>query len=371
MNTGTAVNWLLRVGMSGAVAGRVASIYGYVLDAPTFFSAWLSAFYFWISMPLGALALLLIGDLTGGSWEKMARTPLSAMAATMPLFVLLFLPIVAGLDQLYPWARPEVAAKLPNRWYLNITFFYVRAIVYFLIWNGLVTWRLFQSDVPHGNPRSRAQWPSAIGLLLMLYTITYAGIDWILSTEPPWFSSIFGMIACSSRLIASISLAALLMIALPSRDARGFSKGLASLAAILLAAIIFWMYAEFSQWLIVWEENLHSEIHWYLERWRAPWSYVIYTLVVVHFAAPFTALVWGPTKRNPRIVGPVCVLVLVANMIYVWWLLLPGFTTVGFSWMHPAVMIGMGGIWLLLLAAALSRMSGGGPLPVHEGLTHG
>jgi hypothetical protein len=358
-----------KVGLVCAVAGGVASIYAWFADSHAFFSAWLAAFHFWLSMPLGALALLLIWDLTGGRWEALARVPLSAMAATMPLFLLLFLPIIAGLTELYPWARPSVAATLHNRWYLNLTFFYIRVGVYFVAWNALAMWRAWPAASPTRAPppgpagptRARPQWLSAIGLLLMVYTITYSSIDWILSTDPRWFSSIFGMIACSGQLIAALSAALLLTVAQVPPRARGesaFTQALAPLAAILLAAVIFWMYAEFCQWLIVWEENMRTEIHWYVVRWRGPWAAVIYALVAAHFGVPFATLVWGPAKRNAVVVSSVCAVVLVADMVRVWWLLLPSLEGVRFSWIHPAVMIGMGGLWLLMLAGVL-RLTGG------------
>jgi hypothetical protein len=132
-----------------------------------------------------------------------------------------------------------------------------------------------------------------------------------------------------------------------------FTSGLASLAAVLVAVIVFWAYTSFCQWLIIWEENLHTEIHWFIERWTQPWGDVIYVLAGAHFFVPFLALVWSPGKKNPTLVGAVCGLLLLADLLQVWWLVLPGFHGSGFSWLDPAVMVGMGGLWLLALAGAL------------------
>jgi hypothetical protein len=355
MSTERMVIHTARWGTAGTLAGGIASIYAYFVDSHTFFSAWLAGFYFWLAMPLGALALLLIWDLTGGRWEAVARAPLEAMAATMPLFVLLFLPLIPALTQLFPWARPEVASGLHNTWYLNLTFFYARAVIYFAVWNALVAWRTLVPGLT-GMRRQRAQWISGLGLLLLVYTVGYSSIDWVLSTEPHWFSSMFGMIACSTRLIVAISAAVLFVLLQTSpedRQTAWLKSGVAALAAILLAGVIFWVYAEFCQWLIVWEENLRTDIPWYLERWREPWGAVIYCLVAAHFMVPFLALVWGPTKRNPTVVASVCVLLLIADAVHVWWLLLPGLPLIHFGWIHPAVLIAMGGIWLLVLAGIL------------------
>jgi hypothetical protein len=301
-------------------------------------------------MPLGALALLLIWDLTGGRWEPLARLPLGAMIGTVPIFVLLFLPIIAGLPQLYSWSRPEVAATLHNRWYLNLDFFFARAIGYFAIWIGFASWRLRRRETPRGG-----QAISAIGLMLLAYSVSFAGIDWVMSTDPDWFSSIYGMVVGAGQFIAALSFA-LVLITAGARERwsdPAFAQALATLTTILVAVVLFWGYVSFCQWLIIWEENLRKEIPWFIERWRQPWGSVIYALVGAHFAIPFLALVWTPAKRQPMLVASVCLLLLVADMVHVWWLLLPGFRDTAFSWIDPAVMIGIGGVWLLSLSVVL------------------
>jgi len=374
MRLDRAIARLVLIGAITALAGGGACIWGYWNAPQAFFPAWLAGFYFWLSMPLGALGMLLIWDLTGGRWGPLARLPLSAMAATLPLFLLLFLPIIAGLPTLYPWTHASVAAHLHNGWYLNLEFFFLRAALYFLIWIGFAAWLLLRTPGPGGGAPAGLQWLSAIGVLLMGYSLTYAGIDWLMSTEPDWFSSIYGMVVGSGQFIASISFALILLsigarsaaavsagpapaagygetAALPSTDP--FGPALASLAAVLVAIVVFWAYTSFCQWLIIWEENLHTEIHWFIERWAAPWGDVIFTLAAAHFFVPFIVLVWTPAKRNPAVVGAVCVLLLFADLLNVWWLVLPGFQRTGFSWLDPAAMVCIGGLWLLAVAGGL------------------
>ena len=338
-----------------ALAGCAAAIWAYLNEPQIFFTAWLAGFYFWLAMPVGALALLLIWDLAGGAWEPIARRPLTAMASTMPLFILLFLPVVAGMTALYSWSRPEAASVLHNRWYLNPEFFFIRAAAYFTVWNGFALWRLLRPAMANGAPPPGLQWVSAIGLMLMGYSVSFAGIDWIMSTEPDWFSSIYGMIVGSSQFIASLSFALLLIVLDQPKDAarESFATALSSLATILVAVVVFWAYTSFCQWLIIWEENLRTEIGWYLERWRGAWASVVYTLAGAHFALPFAALVWTPAKRSRRMVGTVCLLLLVADLVQVWWLLLPPFRAVGFSWLHPVIAMGIGGLWLVCLGILL------------------
>jgi hypothetical protein len=353
-----ATTLLVATGAIASLLGGGAAIWGYLCAPQVFFPAWLAGFYFWLSMPAGALGLLLIWDLTGGRWGPLARLPLTAMAATIPLFLLLYLPIIAGMSTLYPWTHAPVAAKLHNGWYLNRDFFFVRAALYFLVWVGFAAWRVLRRSAPDGGAPKGYQWLSGVGVLLMGYSLTYAGIDWLMSTEPDWFSSIYGMVVGSGQFIAAISCTLVLLVmgarstSHPPEDA--FRPSIASLAAVLVAVIVFWAYTSFCQWLIIWEENLHSEIHWFIERWAVPWGEVIYVLAAAHFFVPFIVLVWSPAKRNPRLVGAVCGLLLLADLLQVWWLVLPGFGKSGLSWLDPAVMVCVGGLWLLALARALS-----------------
>lgn len=373
MRLDRAIARLVLIGLIAALAGGGACIWGYLNSPRAFYPAWLAGFYFWLSMPVGALGMLLIWDLTGGRWGPLARLPLSAMAMTMPLFLLLFLPVIAGLPALYPWTHKSVAAHLHNGWYLNLGFFFLRAGLYFLIWIGFAAWRVLRRPGPGGGAPQGLQWVSAIGVLLMGYSLTYAGIDWIMSTEPDWFSSIYGMVVGSGQFIAAISFA-LVLLSIGARSAVAvggtaaatgpgeasalstgdpFTPALASLAAVLVAVIVFWAYTSFCQWLIIWEENLHTEIHWFIERWAAPWGDVIYTLAAAQFFVPFIVLVWTPAKRNPTVVRSVCVLLLLADLLNVWWLVLPGFQRAGFSWLDPAAMVCVGGLWLLAVAGGL------------------
>jgi hypothetical protein len=274
------------------------------------------------------------------------------------------------MSTLYPWTRAPVAATLHNGWYLNREFFFVRAGLYFLVWIGLAAWRVLRRCAPDGGAPTGYQWLSGVGVLLMGYSLTYAGIDWLMSTEPDWFSSIYGMVVVSGQFIAAISCALALLVigARPASHARQdvLKPGMASLAAVLLAVIIFWAYTSFCQWLIIWEENLHSEIHWFIERWAAPWGGVIYVLAAAHFIVPFLVLVWTPAKRNTRLVAAVGGLLLLADLLQVWWLVLPGFRQSGFSWLDPAVMVCVGGLWLLALARALSLLRDRAPAEQSE-----
>lgn len=338
--------------LAAAVAGGLATIVSALLDPHAFFPAWLAAFWYWLAVPLGALALLLIHNMTGGKWQVVARGPLEAATATMPLFILAFLPVLAGLHDLYSWVRPQ-PAPLANSWYLNLDFFGLRAALYFLAWNFFAFWQLRR---PADAPRSQAL--SGIALILLGISATWAAIDWIMSIEPDWFSSVFGMMTGSGAFVTAIAFALVVMIACPRPDGvtdDAFRDHLANLATILLAVDIFWAYTSFSQWLIIWEENLTSEIPWYIVRLRPLWRSTVLVVIFLNLAVPLFGLVWTPAKRSPTLVRNVSIAMLVGAVLQSWWLVLPPFHARDLAWTAPAAMLALGGIWLWLFLWRLER----------------
>ena len=336
-----------------AIAGGIVTIVGAAIDPHAFFPAWLAAFSYWLSLPLGALALLLIRNLTGGEWHAVARAPLAAAAALMPLFIFAFLPILIGLHDLYPWTQRQ-PGQLPNHWYLNLDSFGIRAALYFLVWNFFAFWQLRRAaDAP------RSQLLSAFGVILLAISVTWAAIDWIMSIEPDWFSSVFGMMIGSGEFVLALAFALVVIVAFRAVDGvadDAFRRHLANLATILLAVDIFWAYTSFSQWLIIWEENLTSEIPWYLERLRPFWRLIVLTVIFLNLTVPLFALVWTPAKRNPALVRNVCIALLIGGALQNWWLILPHFHgEAALFWLAPATMIGLGGVWLWLFLWRLER----------------
>ncbi|HWE72341.1 MAG TPA: hypothetical protein VG328_04220 [Stellaceae bacterium] len=337
------------LGLIVPLAAGIVTVIGAISDPTAFFAAWLAAFWFWLALPFGALALLMIHNMTGGQWMASARLPLEAIAATMPLFILAFVPVLIGLQDLYPWSQTPSA----NHWYLNLRFFGIRAAIYFIVWNFFALWQLRPAAT---GPRSQVL--SGIGLILLGYSVTWAAIDWIMSIEPDWFSSVYGMMAGSGEFF--ISLAFALVVITARRGALRieddlFCNHLASLATILIAVDIFWAYTAYSQWIIIWEENLRSEIGWYLERGTTLWRTAIAAIIVFDLIIPLFTLVWGPAKRRPRLVCAVAILLLLGGMIHSWWLVLPPFGDPGLVWRAPLAWLALGGVWLWLFLWRLER----------------
>jgi hypothetical protein len=335
--------------------GGGGSLYGAIGDPGAFFPAWLAAVIFWLAIPLGALALVLVHDLSGGRWMATARPLLEAAIATMPLATIAFLPVLAGLGHLYLWSRPDNGG-LSNTFYLNDTFFILRYALYVVIWNGLAAWALLAPRAGAAGVPRALSWVSAIGLVLLAYAVSFAAIDWVLSLEPRFWSSVFPMIFGAREFNAGLALV-LFVIAwrgppVPAQD-RAYRDHMADLAAILLATTIFWAYVEFCQFLIIWEENLRSEIPWYLRRIVDGWGPVAAVIAALGFFIPFFLLVWTPGKRNRGIVAAMAAFIVVAHLLHAWWLVLPEFPRSGFGWLDVAAMAALGGLWLLVFLSPL------------------
>jgi hypothetical protein len=313
---------------AATLAGGAVCALGLPIDPEAVLRGWLAGWAFWIGFPVGALMLLLAHDLTGGRWGNAAKAPLKALATTLPVAALAFVPILLSLPLLYPWARPEEAEKLSNTFYLNTPFFLGRAAFYFAAWALLAV--LAGRGTPFAAP----------GLIVMGVTATFASFDWLMSIEPDWGSSIYGMLVISGALLAALAAATLAAAALrpvgenPRRD----------LGSLLIAAILLWAYLSFMQFLIVWEADLPSEITWYLKRLDGGWGWAALAVVLAQGLLPFLALLWPRIKRSRRGLAAVCVLLLAAHLLESWWLVLPGFDVPEMTWFAPAATLAIGGL---------------------------
>ena len=332
------------------VIGVAGCAVGAALDVTGFFRAWLCTFLFWLGVPLAGISLVMVHDLTGGEWMATARPLLNSAIATMPLATLAGIPAFIGLHDLYSWTHP--APNLGNIFYLNTNAFLLRYAVYIVLWNALAAYSLW-------GPRSEAEpiapglsWLSGIGLVLLAFSASFAAIDWIMSLEPAFWSSIFMMVNGASWFNTGLALI-LLVIALGGPALCSNRSHMTDLAAILLAATIFWAYVEFIQFLVIWEENLKDEIPWYLIRFYSVWKPAILISVALGFFVPFFALLTQPGKRNRSVVAAVCCLILVSRIADRWWLVLPEFHPAGPFWLDVAAILALGGLMLLLYFAAL------------------
>jgi hypothetical protein len=370
---------LERLHKTGVVVGGVfllALLAGFLIDRPQFFRSYLLGYLFWVEVAVGSLGLAMLSQLTGGLWGIVPRRLHEAAARTFPALAVAFVPVLLGASSLYLWAKPEVVAedallqaKAP---YLNLQFFTIRAAAYFVVW-VLLAWRISswsrQQDAAPSASRSAAlRGLSALGIVVLFLTATFASIDWGMSLAPHWFSTIYGVLFIVSAALSALSFTILLLSRLAGHEP--FRTALQpvtvhDLGKLLLAFTMLWGYVNYSQFLITWSGNISEETPFYVRRLHGAWQSIAVLLVVFHFALPFALLLSRPLKRNARALAGIAVLMLVMQAVDLFWLVGPDLATHGegeapfrIHWMDLAALLGLGGLWLALFA----RQALGAPL---------
>jgi hypothetical protein len=367
-NAPPSVNRFQQLALIVGVVFSVVMLVGSFMDRAQFFHSYLFGFSFWAGISIGALALLMLQHLTGGGWGLVIRRVLEAATRTLPLMLILFLPIIFGAHWIYPWTHPEEMAKnaalVEKAKYLNLTFFSVRAAIYFAIWLTLAfflnRWSLLQDKTAAGQFTKRMRMLSGPGMVLLVFTVTFASIDWFMSLDPEWSSTIYGFIFVGGWSLSALAFVVAAMAALvkdePMKNVVGQSH-FHDLGKLLLALVMLWSYFAFSQFLIVWSGNLPEEIRWYLPRTHGAWGAIALAVVILHFAFPFLFLLSRSLKRNAGKLVIVALLILVMRLVDLFWMITPNFTGEHFhiSWMDVVAPIGIGGLWLGFFARALTR----------------
>jgi hypothetical protein len=336
------------------------------LDSHQFFQAYLVGWTFWTGIAVGSLALLMLQHMTGGGWGFVIRRVLEAATRTLPIMALLFLPIILGAHSIYEWTHKEVLEQHPvvafKTPYLNVPFFIVRAVVYFAVWIALAfflnRWSLAQDRTADVRYTKNMRVLSGPGMVALIFTVTFASVDWYMSLEPDWFSTIYGFIFVASWSLSALAFVIAVMAWLNQEEP--LSRVVAplhfhDLGKLLLALVMLWSYFAFSQYLIIWSGNLPEEIGYYLERTHGLWGGVVIAIGILHFAAPFLFLLSRELKRNPRRLVMVAVLVLVMRMIDLLWMLVPAFHDHRWIWLDVIALLGFGGLWLGLFAWQLAK----------------
>jgi hypothetical protein len=332
------------VGLAGCIAGAL-------INVSDFYRAWLCAYLFWLGLPLAGVCLVLVHDLTGGNWMASARPALDAAVVTMPLATLTGIAAFAGLGALYSWVHP--APSLGNVFYLNPPMFWLRYGVYVVLWNLLAVFALWAPRGEAAPLMPRWSWISGIGVVVLGFSASFAAIDWILSLEPKFWSSVFPYIVLSGWFNTGMAIV-VMTVALAGGDFPLRRRDhLADLAAILLATTIFWAFVEYVQFLIIWESDLGTEIPYYLARLHTNWRAVMYVWIAFGFVIPFFVLLQRPFKRNRAVVAVICLLIVLGQLAEKWWLVMPEFPAAGSFWLDCAAVAALGGPMLLMFVWAL------------------
>ena len=375
--TGLSTVKLERLPVPSAALGGVllaVCIVGGIADKSQFFQSYLVAYLFWLGITLGSLALLMVQHLTGGNWALVIRRILEAGSRTLPLMAVGALPLLFGMKTLYVWSQPGQTdpAIVGKRLYLNPEFFTARMFLYFACWFLLAyllnKWSRMEDAAGPTHVWERMEALSGVGLVIYGFTVTFAGIDWVMSLEPRWYSTIYGMLFMVGQALAALAFSVTMLIWLSEREP--LSKVVrpshfGDLGSFLLAFVMLWAYLEFSQFLIIWGANLTDEIPWYIRRMQGTWGHVGLLLVLLNFALPFFLLLFRHVKRRTRSLLIVASIVLLMRLVDMYWMVLPAFGggDAHLTWMNIVLPLGMGGVWFAYFIWQLQRMP---MLPVHD-----
>jgi hypothetical protein len=373
---------------AAAVVGIVLAGIGLVVKGDAFWQSYLIGFYFWSGLTIGSMAVLMVQHLTGGGWSMVSRRILEASTRTLPLLAVLFVPIWLKMTLLYPWARPE-AANDPiiqaKALYLNPTFFSIRAVLYFVIWGTMIyflnKWSREQDENPPmlpGPQDRRSRVLSGPGVVIYVLTITFMSTDWVMSIDPHWYSTIYGIITLGGQGLSTMAFAIVVVSALarfrPMSEVLG-TEQIHDLAKLMFAFVMLWGYFQVSQLIITWSGNLPEEIPFYLERLHGVWAPISIVVLLGEFVLPFLLLLSRSLKQNPRRVRRIALLILLARFIDVAWMIGPSFNRGGssLSWVDFACGLAIGGIWLFYF---FTNLAGRAVVPAKdpyfkEALAHG
>jgi hypothetical protein len=338
------------------------------LRPQVFFVAYLEAYLFVLSMALGSMLILLIHQLVGGRWGFQIQGLLTAALATLPWLLFFHIPLLFGVDALYIWSRPGVQEAIPilarKDWYLNETFFHIRTALFWALWLwiGFLLRRQVNKQIREGRKETNRRLGSW-ALIVSVLTMSFASVDWIMSLEPHFYSSIYGLIILTGFMISAFAWVILVDIAFP-----GFFQGKAradiqqtpspDLGNLLLMSVMLWAYGSFSQLILVWSGQLPDEILFYHKRFHPPWQALGWSLVLLGFILPFLLLLWRKNKKNSRTLAFIAIVALFGHWLDLVWNVQPFFDQPLAAWLSFSFLTSftLGGIWLLIFKHSLGKV---------------
>lgn len=365
---------LIATGIAALVLSGIGVATGSVEQA---YFSYLVAYMFCLSLVLGSLFFVMLHHVTRAGWSVVVRRVAENVMALMPWMVVLFIPIVLGRETLFHhWLHPDpndtvLAGKAA---YLNAPFFFIRAAIYFTVWTVLALWfrrtSIAQDQTGDAQLTLKMSRLAAPGIMLFALTLTFAAFDWMMSLDPHWYSTIFGVCYFAGSVMAIMAFLTLLCLWL---NKRGYLKGSVSvehyhdLGKLMFAFMIFWTYVNFSQYFLIWYANIPEETSWFQHRLHGGWSMVGTILILGHFAVPFIFLMSRHVKRNLRTLTIGAVFMLIMHWIDMQYLIMPNMaaneaaTAEGtwfshLSWLDATTMIGMLALITGLAVAGIRRV---------------
>lgn len=344
-------------------------IYAFIMgEMAGFYQAYLVGYMICTGVTLVCMAFVMLHHLIGGRWGFIIQRLLEAVMGTLPLLLVLFIPIVLGMHDLYHWTHEEAVASDPilqhKEGYLNVPFFIIRTVIYFAIWIAasflLIKWSIAQDK--SGDPKltDRLRSISGPGVVVFALTMTFASFDWIMSTDPHWFSTLYGVMMIVTSGGAALSFIIIMMTYLRNHDPiskLADADRFHDWGKLLLAFTLLWFYMMLSQFLIIWAANLPEENPWYVHRIHGGWEIVSIVLVLCRFVIAFCLLLSIPRKKDPRRLVRVAWFILVMHFVDIFWHVAPNFRHNGFdlNLIDVIIPLGLGGIWFYYVINRLKK----------------
>jgi len=339
------------------IVGMALSAAGWALDADRFFHAYLAAITCWVAIALGALFFVMLHHLVSARWSVVVRRLSENVMMTLPYLAILFIPVLFGFGHLYHWSHSDAVAAdellQKKAGYLNIPFFVIRTAVYFAVWSLLARY-LYRASIRQDAGYNQADVDkikrvSAGGMIVYALTVTAAAFDWLMSLDPHWYSTIFGVNYFAAGLVTFISF--LTLLALVFRRGGILRETITvehyhDLGKLIFAFTIFWTYTNFSQYFLIWYGNIPEETIWYADRWVGSWKAISMIILFGHFVVPFIVLMTRSAKRSFTVLGVVAAWMVLMHYVEMYWLVYPTFSEHGasFNWLEPVTFLGIGGI---------------------------
>jgi len=349
----------------GLVALALCGI-GVALNKAQFFQSYLFGYLFWFGIAVGCFSVVALHHLVGGGWGFVIQRILESGSRTLPLMLILFLPLFFGMRDLYLWARPEVVAgdeilhqKAP---YLNVPFFWIRAFFYFAVWSIFIyllnKWSHEQDRTGYPLLTRKIEKIAGPALAFYVLTMTFAAFDWVMSLEPHWFSTIFGAIFVVGQGLTTLAFAIIGVKLLEEHEPISGviqTKHFHDLGNLMFAFVLLWAYVSFSQFFIIWSGNLPEEITWYVHRLHGGWGVMAMILVIFHFFIPFTLLLLRKSKQRSAVLVKIAIAMMFARLLDLFWTIAPNFHPEKFSlhWMDILAPVGIGGLWIAVFIRQL------------------
>lgn len=347
--------------------GIILWLVGLYFDPEQALRSWLLGFIVWGGIGIGGIGILLLQYLTGGAWGVVIRRVMEAAARTIPLLIILFIPLAVGLDYFYEWTHMHDDRVVQSRgWYMTNAGWIARSVIYFAIFAVmaylLTKWSSEQDKSKDYEEAAgwlgKATAFSGPGIVIYALVVTFATVDWVMTLEPHWFSTIWGLLFVAGWALSAFSFAVIILAFLADKvpmDRILGRRHFHDIGKLMLALVMVWAYFNFSQFLIIWSGNIPEETGWYITRTSGGWGWIAWGLVIFHFAFPFLVLLQQDLKRRAKLLATVGAFVLLMRVFDMFWLIAPSprINTHGLeqgafivSWMDIVAPIAVGGIWL-------------------------